>query len=161
VRCPYCLHPESRVSDSRVADDGSFTRRRRECEKCHKRFTTFERYEESTLVVVKKGGTRERFDRNKVLAGLIKACEKRPVTLEQMQYEAQTIESSLRQRGDAEFKTDVVGQLVMDSLIRLDGVAYVRFASVYKEFKDISLFAEELKILERMQAAMGKPETEA
>ena len=125
-------------------------RRRRECEACAKRFTTYERAEESVLVVAKKDGSREKFDRQKILGGLLRACQKRPVTLEQMESAAASIEHSLRGRGEGEVNSDEVGQCVMDCLLKLDGVAYVRFASVYKEFKDVGRFAEELRILEQV-----------
>ena len=140
--------------DSRLADDGRSVRRRRECERCNKRFTTYERCEETVLVVVKKEGRREKFDRQKVLGGLIRACEKRPVSLEQMEQAVASIEQSLRHRGHGEVSSDEVGQLVMDCLTQLDGVAYVRFASVYKEFKDVGRFAEELRILEQVRRTL-------
>lgn len=149
MKCPFCSHSDTRVADSRESDDGWSIRRRRECESCQRRFTTYERHEERALIVVKKNGSRERFDRAKLMGGLLKACEKRPVSLEQMEKEAQAIETQLRQRAEGEFTSDVVGQLVMDSLLRLDQVAYVRFASVYKEFTDVSRFVEELKILQQ------------
>lgn len=140
--------------DSRVVEDGHAIRRRRECEECQKRFTTYERLEEALLVVVKKEGKREKFDRQKILAGLIRACEKRPVTLEQMENIVVQIEQQLRQRGEGEIPSDDIGNLVIEHLGRTDEVAYVRFASVYKEFKDVSSFAEELKILQQLRTTL-------
>ena len=151
---PLCDHADTRVLDSRLAEDGKAVRRRRECEGCQKRFTTYERAEETLLVVVKKDGRREKFERSKILGGLIRACEKRPVTLEQMERAAASIEQSLRHRGEGEVTSDDVGQQVMDCLMQLDAVAYVRFASVYKEFKDVGRFAEELRILEKVRRTL-------
>lgn len=160
MRCPYCDQLDNRVLDSRLADDGHSIRRRRQCDGCGKRFTTYERAEEALMVVVKKDGRREKFDRRKLLNGLVRACEKRPVTFEQIETMAGTIEHQLRQKGESEITSDEVGQLVMDQLSKTDGVAYVRFASVYKEFKDVSKFAEELKILERLRETLqGREET--
>lgn len=156
MRCPLCDHPETRVLDSRLAEDGRSVRRRRECERCNKRFTTYERSEDSVLVVVKKDGGREKFDRQKILNGLLRACEKRPVTLQQMEKAASSIENTLRNKGDGEVASDDVGACVMDVLTKLDDVAYVRFASVYKEFKDVSSFAEELHILEQVRRGLTR-----
>lgn len=154
MRCPLCDHPETRVLDSRLAEDGRSVRRRRECERCNKRFTTYERSEDSVLVVVKKDGGREKFDRQKILNGLLRACEKRPVTLQQMEKAVSSIENTLRNKGDGEVSSDDVGACVMDVLTKLDDVAYVRFASVYKEFKDVGSFAEELRILEQVRRGL-------
>jgi transcriptional repressor NrdR len=137
-------------------EDGHAIRRRRECEECQKRFTTYERLEEALLVVVKKEGKREKFDRQKILAGLIRACEKRPVSLEQMESIVVQIEQQLRQRGEGEIPSDDIGNMVIDHLGRTDEVAYVRFASVYKEFKDVSSFAEELKILQQLRTTLDE-----
>lgn len=151
MRCPYCFSLDNRVLDSRTVEEGASIRRRRECEKCFKRFTTYERWEEALLVVVKKDGKREKFERQKILAGLIRACEKRPVALETMEAIVVSIEHILRQKGDAEIQSEEIGNLVIEHLGRTDEVAYVRFASVYKEFKDVSSFAEELKILQQLR----------
>jgi transcriptional repressor NrdR len=156
MRCPYCQSTATRVLDSRVVEDGHAIRRRRECEECQKRFTTYERLEEALLVVVKKEGKREKFDRQKILAGLIRACEKRPVSLEQMESIVVQIEQQLRQRGEGEIPSDDIGNMVIDHLGRTDEVAYVRFASVYKEFKDVSSFAEELKILQQLRTTLDE-----
>ncbi|GGE51923.1 transcriptional repressor NrdR [Pullulanibacillus camelliae] len=147
MRCPNCQHNGSRVLDSRPVDDGRSIRRRRECEACQYRFTTFETVEESPLIVVKKGENREAFNREKILSGLIKACEKRPVPLEKLEDIVRLVEKELRSRGVSEVKSQEVGELVMDELAKLDEVAYVRFASVYRQFKDINVFIHELKDL--------------
>ncbi len=133
--------------DSRPVHEGRSIRRRRECESCTYRFTTFETVEEIPLIVVKKEGTREEFSRDKILRGLIKACEKRPVPLETLEKVVNEIERELRNQGASEISSDVVGELVMDQLARVDEVAYVRFASVYRQFKDINVFIKELKEL--------------
>lgn len=147
MRCPSCQHNGTRVLDSRPVHDGTSIRRRRECEACHYRFTTFETVEESPLIVVKKGGTREEFRREKVLRGMIKACEKRPVPLEVLEEAVNNIERDLRNEGSSEVSSKDVGELVMEYLADIDDVAYVRFASVYRQFKDINVFVEELKEL--------------
>lgn len=147
VKCPSCQHNGTRVVDSRPADEVRSIRRRRECEKCFYRFTTFERVEESPLVVVKKEGTREEFSREKILRGLIRACEKRPVSVDQLEEITHEIERSLRNDGHVEVDSDKVGEMVMDRLSKIDDVAYVRFASVYRQFKDINVFLDELKDL--------------
>lgn len=147
MRCPNCWHIGSRVLDSRPAHDSRSIRRRRECESCHHRFTTFETVEETPLIVVKKDGTREEFSRDKVLRGMIKACEKRPVPLEQLEGAVSQIESFLRNKSSSEVSSSDVGELVMEQLADIDEVAYVRFASVYRQFKDINVFVEELKDL--------------
>jgi transcriptional repressor NrdR len=159
MRCPYCYSLDNRVLDSRTVEDGTAIRRRRECEKCQNRFTTYERVEESLLVVVKKDGKREKFDRQKILAGLVRACEKRPVTLEQMEAIVVSIVHQLRHSGHGEITSDEIGNLVIEHLGTTDEVAYVRFASVYKEFKDVSSFAEELKILQQLRATVA-PKTD-
>lgn len=151
MKCPSCQHNGSRVVDSRPADDGRSIRRRRECEHCAFRFTTFEKVEESPLIVVKKEGIREEFSRNKILRGLIRACEKRPVTLDQLKEITAEIEKELRSKGFAEVPSDIIGEMVMDKLAKTDEVAYVRFASVYRQFKDINVFLDELKELIKEQ----------
>lgn len=150
MRCPSCQYNGTKVVDSRPVDENKSIRRRRECEQCGFRFTTFEKVEETPLIVVKKDGSREEFSREKVLRGLIRACEKRPVTLEQLEEIVFTIEKELRRMGNSEIKSEQVGEKVMDKLAAVDEVAYVRFASVYRQFKDINVFMEEVKeILKR------------
>jgi transcriptional repressor NrdR len=147
MKCPACHNNNTRVVDSRPVDEYRSIRRRRECEKCNYRFTTFEKVEETPLVVVKKEGTREEFTREKILRGLIKACEKRPVSLKQLEDLTADVEMELRSQGVSEIKSEEVGEMVMDRLAKIDEVAYVRFASVYRQFKDINVFIEELKEL--------------
>ncbi|GAB2569926.1 transcriptional regulator NrdR [Gracilibacillus alcaliphilus] len=149
MRCPHCHYKNTKVLDSRPIEEGRTIRRRRECEECQFRFTTFERIEEVPLIVVKKEGTREEYSRDKLLRGLIRACEKRPVALEQLENIALEIEKELRNRGTSEVKSDEIGEMVMDRLVSVDEVAYVRFASVYRQFKDVSVFLDELKDLIR------------
>ncbi|WP_182201055.1 transcriptional regulator NrdR [Paraliobacillus salinarum] len=145
MRCPNCNDKHTRVLDSRPIEEGHSIRRRRECEACEFRFTTFERTEEIPLIVVKKEGIREAFSREKLIRGLIKACEKRPVALEQLEELALDVEKELRNNGVSEIASKEVGELVMKRLSSIDEVAYVRFASVYRQFKDISVFLDELK----------------
>jgi transcriptional repressor NrdR len=147
MKCPSCQHHNTRVVDSRPVEEGKAIRRRRECEQCGYRFTTFEKVEEIPLIVVKKEGTREEFNQDKILRGLIKACEKRPVPLTVLQEITQEVEKELRNQGASEIKSDIIGEMVMDRLAKIDEVAYVRFASVYRQFKDINVFIEELKEL--------------
>ncbi len=147
MKCPSCQHHNTRVVDSRPVEEGKAIRRRRECEQCGYRFTTFEKVEEIPLIVVKKEGTREEFNRDKILRGLIKACEKRPVPLTVLQEITIEVEKELRNQGASEIKSDIIGEMVMDRLAKIDEVAYVRFASVYRQFKDINVFIEELKEL--------------
>ena len=149
MRCPNCQYKNTKVLDSRPIEEGRSIRRRRECESCDFRFTTFERLEEVPLIVVKKEGTREEYSRDKLMRGLIKACEKRPVPLEHIENIAVEIERELRNRGTSETKSKEIGEMVMDRLSEVDEVAYVRFASVYRQFKDISVFLDELKELIR------------
>ena len=147
MRCPNCNDKHTRVLDSRPIEDNQAIRRRRECEACAHRFTTFERIEEMPLIVVKKEGVRETFSREKLVRGLMKACEKRPVALEQLEELALNVERSLRSRGQSEVDSNDIGELVMEGLSQIDEVAYVRFASVYRQFKDINVFLDELKEL--------------
>ena len=147
MKCPYCGYKESKVVDSRPADEGASIRRRRECLSCHKRFTTYETVESLPLMVIKKDGSRQSFDRNKVLNGVIRACEKRPVPYQSMEALAAEIEQVLQNQMDREVSTARIGELVMERLKALDEVAYVRFASVYREFKDIGTFLAELNNL--------------
>ena len=149
MKCPYCGYLESKVVDSRPADEGSSIRRRRECLSCHKRFTTYETMESLPLVVVKKDGSRQSFDRSKVLGGLIRACEKRPVSYQTLEDLVVEIEQVLQNQMDREISSAQIGELVMERLKKVDEVAYVRFASVYRQFKDINTFMTELnKLLE-------------
>ena len=149
MRCPYCSHPESKVIDSRPAEEGASIRRRRECLECHKRFTTYETMECLPIMVVKKDGSRQSFDRNKVMAGLIRACEKRPVPYSALENMVSEIEQVLQNKMEREVASTEIGELVMERLKKIDDVSYVRFASVYRQFKDINTFIEELsKLLE-------------
>ena len=147
MKCPFCGYSESKVIDSRPADEGASIRRRRECLSCSKRFTTYETVESLPMVVVKKDGSRQSFDRRKVLGGMIRACEKRPVPLAQLEKIAEEIEQDLQNSMEREISTDVIGERVMDRLRNVDQVAYVRFASVYRQFKDIDTFMTELNKL--------------
>lgn len=147
MKCPYCNHEDTKVVDSRPVEDGLATRRRRECEKCHKRFTTFEKIENSLLVVVKKDGTREPFDKNKIINGVMRACQKTKVTFEDVQGIAENIERGLNNTMEKEIKSSLIGSLIMDELKNLDKVAYVRFASVYREFQSVDTFIEEISKL--------------
>ena len=147
MKCPVCGYTESKVIDSRPSEEGSSIRRRRECLSCQNRFTTYEKIETLPLLVVKKDKTRELFDKNKLLSGIIKACHKRPVTMEQMEEVASDIEAELQHSLSREISSQSIGVLVMDKLKSLDPVAYVRFASVYREFKDLDTFMRELEEL--------------
>lgn len=147
MKCPYCGYNESKVIDSRPADEGASIRRRRECLSCGKRFTTYETVESLPMVVVKKDGSRQSFDRSKVLAGMIRACEKRPVPLAELEKIAEEIEQDLQNSMEREISTEAIGEKVMDRLRAVDQVAYVRFASVYRQFKDIDTFMAELNKL--------------
>lgn len=149
MKCPFCSHLESKVVDSRPAEEGASIRRRRECLACHKRFTTYETMESLPLVVVKKDGSRQSFDRNKVLGGMIRACEKRPVPYSTLENMVNEIEQVLQNEMEREISSAEIGELVMERLKKVDEVAYVRFASVYRQFKDINTFMRELsKLLE-------------
>lgn len=147
MKCPYCSNPESKVVDSRPADEGSSIRRRRECLECHRRFTTYETMESLPLVVIKKDGSRQTFDKSKLLGSMIKACEKRSVPMATLEKIADEIEQSLQNEMEREVSSSEVGELVMDRLRGVDEVAYVRFASVYRQFKDINTFMAELNKL--------------
>jgi len=144
MKCPFCGHAESKVIDSRPADEGTSIRRRRECLGCGKRFTTYETVERMPLVVVKRDGSRQTFDRIKLINGMVRACEKRPVALQDIEKIADDIELELMGKLDHEISTEHIGNLVMDRLKDIDEVAYVRFASVYRQFKDIDTFMAEL-----------------
>ena len=147
MRCPRCDSSKTKVVDSREGVDGRSVRRRRECESCEFRYTTFERIEDSFPMIVKKGGQREEFDRYKILSGLKKACEKRPVSVEDMEAAVREIEASLLEEGAKEVSSKNIGDMVIEKLHELDQVAYVRFASVYREFSDVSEFLDTLKQL--------------
>ena len=147
MKCPYCGHPESKVIDSRPADENASIRRRRECLSCARRFTTYETVESLPIVVIKTDGSRQSFDRQKVLRGMIRACEKRPVTLAELERIADEIEQELQNSMEREIRTEAIGEKVMDRLRKVDQVAYVRFASVYRQFKDIDTFMAELNKL--------------
>lgn len=149
MRCPACGHPESRVLDSRPVQDQRVIRRRRECEICEGRFTTYERFEETPLVVVKKDGRRESFDPHKITGGLLRACERRPVTVQDIEDLAASVERDIRRTGETEIQSKAIGELVMDKLKSLDEVAYVRFASVYRQFADLDAFRREVDRLRR------------
>lgn len=149
MQCPRCQNNGTRVVDSRPADEGRAIRRRRECESCRYRFTTFERIERVPLLIVKKNGDREEFNREKILKGIIRSCEKRPVPMDQMEKMVNEIENELRNLGENEVSSTVIGEHVMGKLAEVDDVAYIRFASVYRQFKDIDVFMEEMKELER------------
>ena len=145
MRCPYCGYKEDKVVDSRATQEESAVRRRRECLKCAKRFTTYEYIEEVSLLVIKKDGRREPFDRKKVLAGVVRACEKRPIGMEKMEEIVTQVERGIQKKSDREVPSGRIGELVMENLKQLDDVAYVRFASVYRQFKDVGQFMNELK----------------
>ncbi|MBE7011149.1 MAG: transcriptional repressor NrdR [Ruminococcaceae bacterium] len=144
MRCLFCGHTESKVIDSRSTDEGTTIRRRRECLECGKRFTTYEKIESIPIIVVKKDGTRESFDREKIINGLLRACEKRPVSLEQVENVVDEIEARLYNLLEREVSSEKIGEMVMERLQKLDDIAYVRFASVYRQFKDINSFMDEL-----------------
>ena len=145
MRCPHCQHNGSRVVDSRPTDDGKVIRRRRECEACGFRFTTFERIEETPLLVIKKNGDREEFNREKILRGIIRAAEKRPVGMEKITEIADEVENKVRSLGENEVSSQLIGEYVMGLLADVDEISYIRFASVYRQFKDMSVFMKELK----------------
>ena len=147
MKCPYCSHLGDKVVDSRESKEGEAIRRRRECLDCGKRFTSYERIDEIPYMVVKKDGSRERFERQKLVAGLLKACEKRPVSVTALDGVADRVESSLQERPEKEIATTEIGGFVMEELKKLDKVAYVRFASVYRHFRDVGEFMNELKDL--------------
>ena len=151
MQCPFCQHTNNKVLDSRLTADSDSIRRRRECAKCNKRFTTYERIELFDISVVKRDGRREPFSREKVLKGLMRACEKRPVKRENMEKIVTIIESTLRQSDKDEIKSRKVGEMVMQHLAKLDEVAYVRFASVYKKFRDANQFVDAIKTLKKKE----------
>lgn len=144
MKCPFCGYNDSKVIDSRPADDGNTIRRRRECLDCQKRFTTYEVIERTPLVVIKRDGSRQSFDKIKIINGMLRACEKRPISMAQIESIADDIEQELRGSLESEIRSDHIGEMVMNRLKDLDEVAYVRFASVYRSFKDINTFMKEL-----------------
>lgn len=143
--CPHCHHDSSKVIDSRPSDEGRAIRRRRECENCGTRFTTFERLEKSPLLVIKKNGNREEFSREKLLRGIVRAAEKRPVTMDQMNDIVDKVENEIRANGESEVGSQIIGEHVMKILAKVDDVTYIRFASVYREFKDMNSFMKEVQ----------------
>ncbi|HAH20240.1 MAG: transcriptional regulator NrdR [Omnitrophica WOR_2 bacterium GWF2_43_52] len=145
MKCPYCGYKEDKVIDSRSSSGGNSIRRRRECLKCERRFTTYEYIEQIPLLVVKKAGQREPFDRTKILSGIIKACEKRPVSMQKMEDMVTSIERIVMRKYEKEIPSTIVGELIMEKLAEIDDVAYVRFASVYRQFKDVNQFMKELQ----------------
>jgi transcriptional repressor NrdR len=155
MRCPYCAHLEDRVVDSREAQEGQATRRRRECLGCARRFTTYERIEEILPQVVKKDGRREAFDRKKIVEGVARACQKRPVSAEQVEALVTGVERQLQELGEREIRTAIIGEAVMRRLRSLDEVAYVRFASVYRAFRDVGEFMTELEGLQKGEPGGG------
>ena len=153
MKCPYCNHPDTRVIDSRPAEDGSAIRRRRSCDECGKRFTTYEKVETIPLIIIKKDNNREQYNRSKIERGIIRACYKRPVSAEAIQKAVERIEIKIYNLEAKEVSSTDVGEIVMDELKNLDEVAYVRFASVYREFKDVNTFMDEIK---KMQSDRSK-----
>ena len=145
MKCPYCNNPDTRVIDSRPAEDGNSIRRRRSCDSCEKRFTTYEKVETIPLIIIKKDNNREQYNRKKIESGILRACYKRPVSAEGIQKTIDSIETEIFNREEKELSSNVIGEIVMDKLKELDEVAYVRFASVYREFKDVNTFMTELK----------------
>lgn len=147
MKCPYCGYSETKVIDSRPTEDGHAIRRRRGCERCEKRFTTYEKVEESIMMVIKKDGRRETFDRNKIISGIVRACEKRPVPMAEIERITSEIERGLNNMMEKEISSEFIGELVMEQLKQLDEVAYVRFASVYRQFTDVDTFIKEIEQL--------------
>lgn len=145
MKCPYCNHPDTRVIDSRPAEDGSTIRRRRSCDACGKRFTTYEKVETIPLIVIKKDNNREQYDRGKIEKGILQACYKRPVSADKIRKTVEQVETDIFNREEKEIPSSTIGEIVMNRLKDLDEVAYVRFASVYREFKDVNTFMDELK----------------
>ena len=145
MKCPFCDYYETKVVDSRPTEEGHSIRRRRECVKCNQRFTTYEKIERIPIVVIKKDGTRQEYNRDKIINGLIRACEKRPVSMKQMELIADEVEKNLQNSLKREISSTMIGELVMNQLKDLDEIAYVRFASVYRQFKDLNTFLDELK----------------
>ena len=147
MRCPFCENPDTKVIDSRPTEEGQAVRRRRECDRCNKRFTTYEKIEQMLLMVVKKDGRREAFDRDKILGGIVKACEKRPVPMADIEKVVDEIERGLNNTMEKEIESKLIGELIMEHLRKIDEVAYVRFASVYRQFTDANTFVAEVEKL--------------
>ena len=147
MKCPFCNNEDTKVLDSRQVEEGTAVRRRRECDSCIRRFTTYEKYEYTPLIVVKKDGRRDEFSRNKIIEGMLRACEKRPISMEAIEEAAYIIEKELRNSHEREVSSEEVGEAVMESLFCLDEVAYIRFASVYRQFTDVQRFMRELQEL--------------
>ena len=145
MKCPYCNHADTRVIDSSPAEDGTSIRRRRSCDECGKRFTTYEKVETIPLIIIKKDNNREQYNRSKIEAGVLRACYKRPVSAEEIQKTIDAVETEIFKREEKEISSNIIGEIVMEKLKKLDAVAYVRFASVYREFKDVNTFMAELK----------------
>jgi len=157
VKCPGCNHSDTKVIDSRLSSDGASIRRRRECLKCEKRFTTYEYVEQVPLMVIKRDGRRQPFDRKKIIQGLLKACEKRPVSIEKVEDLAAEVERAIQRKYDREVDSKEIGEMIMSVLANLDEVAYVRFASVYRQFRDVNQFMHELKtILDKEKKEVAK-----
>ncbi len=156
MRCPFCENLDTRVIDSRPTEEGHAIRRRRECDNCNKRFTTYEKVEEMIFMVIKKDGSREAFDRNKVMNGIIKACEKRPVPIADIEKIVDDIERGLNNMMEKEVESKLIGEVIMEHLKGLDEVAYVRFASVYRQFKDVNTFVAEIEKLLGKEKTNGK-----
>lgn len=156
MRCPFCENLDTRVIDSRPTEEGHAIRRRRECDNCNKRFTTYEKVEEMIFMVIKKDGSREAFDRNKVMNGIIKACEKRPVPIADIEKIVDDIERGLNNMMEKEVESKLIGEVIMEHLKGLDEVAYVRFASVYRQFKDVNTFVAEIEKLLGKEKTDGK-----
>lgn len=154
MHCPFCGNVDTKVLDSRQVEEGTAVRRRRECDRCLRRFTTFEKFEDSPLIVVKKEGRREEFSRSKMMSGMLRACEKRPISSEEIEDAAYAIEKRLRNRLEHEVSSSEVGEAVLEQLFELDEVAYIRFASVYRQFRDIQRFMEELQGLIEKRGSM-------
>jgi transcriptional repressor NrdR len=158
MKCPSCAYKETKVIDSRLSNDGNSIRRRRECLKCERRFTTYEYIEQVPLMVIKKDGRRQAFDRKKVIAGLVKACEKRPVSVDKMEEITLDIEKIIQKQFDREVESDKIGELIMEKLAVTDEVAYVRFASVYRQFRDVGQFMNELNHILNKEKETAKVE---
>lgn len=160
MQCPKCSNANTKVIDSRPAENNTTIRRRRKCEKCEYRFTTFERIEERPLLIIKRDGNRQEFSRDKLLRGLVRSCEKRPVSLDQLEHLVSEIESELRENGKSEVTSEDIGELVMEKLPKIDEVAYIRYASVYRQFEDPTVFLKEIERLKQQQARSAEGSAE-
>lgn len=157
MRCPSCLFKETKVVDSRLNGDGSSIRRRRECLQCERRFTTYEYLEQVPLMVVKRDNRRQPFDRKKIIGGMLKACEKRPVSMDKIEETTSQVERLIQKKYDREISSKEIGEMIMERLMNLDEVAYVRFASVYRQFRDVNQFMSELKLILDKDISDGRP----